>query len=88
MFTRKCNFFFLVQHELSSCFLRVPVEQVLAETTPHVNQVSQVKDTAVYAPLDSPVKIVNMVRNIYRIDFQLGHNKFMYLMSSIIIESH
>lgn len=39
--------------------------EVLAKTTRHVNPVLQVKDIAVYAPLDSPVKIVDMVNKKY-----------------------
>ena len=37
--------------------------EVLAETTPHVNPVLQVKDIAVYAPLDLLVRIVKKVNN-------------------------
>ena len=39
--------------------------EVLAKTTPLVSPVLQVKDIAVYARLDSSVKIANMVNNKY-----------------------
>ena len=41
------------------------VVEAPAKTTPNVNPVLQVKDIAVYAPLDSLVKIVNMVNKEY-----------------------
>lgn len=60
----RMRFFSCLTQTILSLF-RALVVEVLAKTTPPVIPVLQVKDIAVYAPLDSLVKTVKMVNKKY-----------------------